>query len=163
MINICYVYESDPSWAGRIIRWFTNGKFSHVAICYESSDWKDVWVVEAVLKGVLARPVRNRKWAAIVRAKYDAAPYVRSAEKFIGEKYDIPSLLIFGWLILAWRWFRLKVRRPHRPGNSQFCSELAAHTILPVLGYVIPDPQWVDPDQLYALQKAYPEFFEVDI
>jgi hypothetical protein len=42
------------------------------------------------------------------------------------------------------------------------CSELAAHTLLPVLGPVIDDPQWVDPDTLLRIQKENPALFTVE-
>lgn len=163
MTNIRYVYEHDGGFVARAIRWFTKGSYNHVAILFESEDWRSNWVLEAIERGVVARPEKKRKWRAIVTPKYDASNYVRAAARFVGEKYDFRAFFIFAWILLAWRWLRLKVRRPHLSGNAQFCSELCAHTILPVLGNAIEDPQWIDPDTLFKLQCAYPEFYEVKL
>lgn len=161
MNRVRYVYEASNSIPGRAIRWFTRGRVNHVAITYDSDDWEAAWVVEAVPKGVVSRPVRNRKWTHIVTPKYDAVPYVREAQEFVDRKYEFKAIFLFAIFILAWRWFKLKLRRPTLGGKAQICSELAAHTVLPVLGPEIENPQWVHPEELLSLQEAYPEHFDV--
>lgn len=161
MKNVRYVYEADDSIPGRAIRWFTKGRVNHVAMTYDSDDWEAEWVVEAVPKGTVSRPVRNRKWTHVVTPKYNAAPYLRAAQEFVDQKYEFKAIFLFAIFILAWRWFRMKLRRPALKGKAQICSELAAHTVLPVLGPEIENPQWVHPEELLSLQEAHPEFYDV--
>lgn len=161
MKNVVYVYEADDSIPGRAIRWFTKGRVNHVAIMYDSEDWESEWVTEAVPKGTITRPVRNRKWTHIVTPKYDAAPYLRAAQEFVDQKYEFKAIFLFAIFILAWRWFRLKIRRPTLSGKAQICSELAAHTVMPILGHAFENPQWVHPEELLSLQEQYPEQFDV--
>ena len=162
MKNIRYVYEADDNFIGKAIRWFTKGRVNHVAIMYDSDDWEAEWVTEAIARGrVVARPVRNRKWTHVVTAKYDAVPYLRAAQEFVDQKYEFKAIFLFAVFILAWRWFKLKLRRPTLSGKAQICSEIAAHTVIPVLGPEIENPQWVHPEELLSLQEKYPEFFDV--
>ena len=170
MKNVRYVYEADDNFIGKAIRWFTNGRVNHVALTYDSDDWDTVvdgetkraeWVVEAIPKGTVSRPVRNRKWTHVVTPKYDAIPYLKAAQEFVDRKYEFKAIFLFAIFILAWRWFRLKLRRPTLAGKAQICSELAAHTVLPILGPAIENPQWVHPEELLLLQEAYPEHFDV--
>lgn len=161
MRNIRYVYESDDSFVSRAIRWFTRGRVSHVGMLYSSADWEGDWIAEALPKGTMCRPVRSRKWAYIVTPKYNAVPHLQATQEFVDRKYDFKGFFLFAVLILAWRWLRLKLRKPTLSGKDQICSEWAAHTLLPVLGPVIDDPQWVHPEELLKLQEQFPDFFEV--
>lgn len=161
MRNICYVYEADDNFIGKAIRWFTNGRVNHVAMTFASDDWEAEWVVEAVPKGTVCRPVRKRRWTHIVTPKYDAVPYLRAAQDFVDRKYEFKAIFLFAIFILAWRWLRIKCHRPSLSGKAQICSELAAHTVLPVLGPEIENPQWVHPEELLSLQEKHSEFFDV--
>jgi hypothetical protein len=162
-----FAYERTGGFVARAIRWFTKAPINHVAILFHSTDWDGDWVVEAVvekgLSRVVCRPARGRKWWAVVTPKYDSVPYLQAAQEFVDQRYDFQGFFLFVPLILAWRWFRLKLKRPALAGKSQICSELATHVALPAVGYSkeLADPQWVDPWTLYRVQKSLPELFEV--
>jgi hypothetical protein len=161
MNNVKITFETNNSFIGRAIRWFTRGRVDHVAIEYGSSDWESKWATEAALKGVVARPARNRKWSYVASTKYDATRDLRVIQEFIGQKYDFVSFFLWAFFILAWRWLRVKIRKPFMKSKSQYCSEYAAHLLVARKGPVV-DPQWVTPEQLLTELEKYPDDYKVD-
>lgn len=163
MKDVKCVFERDDTFLGRAIRWFTSGRVNHVAVTYRSEDWQSEWVVEALPKGVTCRPVRNRKWAYVVTPKKDVSKSLRAASDYLDRKYDFKGFFLFAIIILAWRWLRIKIRKPSLSGKAQICSEFATHVILlPVLGPVVDDPQWVHPEELLAICEQHPDFYTVE-
>lgn len=149
MKHIQYGYESHK------------GRVNHIAILYHSEDWGTRWVLEALPKGVMCRPDRNRKWTHIVTPKYPAVHLVQKAEEFVHQKYDFKRFFLFALIILAWRWLKLKIKNPRLSGKSQICSEIAARTLPAALYIELGDPQWVHPEQLLKIQENHPELFTV--
>ena len=49
MIRI--IFTASHNIGGRLIRWFTKGRTSHVMIQYNSRDWGEPWIVEAMALG----------------------------------------------------------------------------------------------------------------
>ena len=161
MRDVCFTFEADDNFIGKAIRWFTDSDVNHVAAEFGSIDWEATWVVEAIPKGTVCRPSRNRKWTYIVTPKYDAREHIRAAQDFVDRKYEFKAIFLFAIFILAWRWFRLKWHKPFLKGKDQICSELVSHMVLPVLGPVIEDPQWTDPGKLLRIFQAYPKHYNV--
>jgi len=167
MNNIQIGFQTGTSWIARMIRWFERvaggkGLTNHVAIRYDSDDWRAKWITAADNRGVVAKPEGKRKWTFLVTPKYDATAHLRVIQEYIGQKYDFPSFFLWAFFILMYRWFRVKIRRPHMKSKAQYCSEYAAHLLIAREGLVIENPQWVRPDQLLVLFKAYPDDYRVD-
>ena len=161
MRNVRIVFESNQSFIGKMIHWFTRGRVDHVAIIYDSEDWQSPWVTEASTSGMIAKPARSRKWSWVVTPKYDAVGHLQSIQEFIGQKYDFQSFFLWIPFLLAWRWLKVKLRRPSMSSRAQYCSEYAAHLALARLGSVVEDPQWVHPEQLLKIFEEHPDDYEV--
>lgn len=161
MNNVQVNFETGGSWLARAIRWFTRGRVNHVAITYDSADWKSRWVTEADTPGVIAKPERSRKWTWVVVPKYDAVAHLQVVQQYIGQKYDFQSFFLWIPILLLWRWLKLKVRKPTMSSKAQYCSEYAAHIAIARLGPVVDDPQWVHPEQLLCIFESAPDDYEV--
>jgi hypothetical protein len=156
--NIRFAFEKDKGIIPWLIRRLTKCKYNHVAVIYDSVDWEDQWVVEAAFRGVRAIPDKNRKWECIATPMYDLSEELRSESKYIGEKYELKALFIFAWIILAWRWLKLKVRKPYLKGNRQICSELVAHVVKHIHPEEFKRPQWTSPADLLHFFKNSPHY-----
>jgi len=162
MQNVRLCFETGSHFIARAIRWFTKGRVNHVAVTYDGDDFECEMVVEALARGVFLRESRNRTWTYVVTPKYpEAVDHMRATKSYIGRKYDVEGFALFGLIILAWRWFRIKVKKPHLTSKAQFCSEYAAHLAVAKLGPVVGDPQWVSPEKLLEIFEAYPAYYDV--
>jgi hypothetical protein len=145
--DVRLVFTASKTFFGRLIRWLTGGKVSHVFLEYDSSLWGGRWVAEATVGGVRkvssARARHNVVWE--YRAKQDTRVACYSIAKYFGNAYDYAGIFVFAWLIIAWKWLKLKVRRPHRSTKSQVCSELIARW---AIAYGAPGTTNWDPEQV---------------
>jgi len=149
--RIRIVFERSNTWLGAIIRWLTRSKLNHVAVEYYSTDWQEDWAIEAELRGVWTRPSYQRKWLHEFEVLYDVSEDMRKAQRFIGDNYDFKGIFVFGWLLLFWRLFKVRLRRPWASSKGQLCSELVSRMILPQTGSMIANPQWTTPQELYNI------------
>lgn len=191
MKNTCIVFERDENFIGRAIRWFTNSDVNHVAVEYLSNDWKEEMVFEAIPRGVWIRPSKRRKWRYVFRAKFEGVEDdTRKAGQYIDKKYDFAGFFLFIPFILAWRWFKVKLRRPLHKTKGLFCSELVAvilhrvitgqrkvasearvmrggvekvHSAVRVAKAVErmeTDPQWTTPQDILVFCASRPDLFD---
>jgi hypothetical protein len=161
MKDICIVFERDKGFIARAIRWFTKGEVNHVAVKYDSEDWQEEWIVEAMPRGVFARKSKNRKWyAAFKFYSKDGTETddLRRISKHIGEKYDFATFFMFMWVQLCWRWLKLKVKKPWRSAKGQICSELIARLLEKDIQFE--NPQWVHPQELLEICRSRKDLFE---
>ena len=152
------VFEQDNGFVPRVIRWLTRSDVNHVALRYLSEDWTSEWVAEAAARGVRAVPDHGRKWKHRFIVKYNAVADVQAAQKYIGERYDFVGLVLFGVFIVAWRWLKVKLRRPMHPTSGQFCSEFVAHMLNPKIPF--PEPQWVTPQDILLVCQDRVDLFQ---
>lgn len=157
------VFTASKTLFGRLIRWFTRGKVSHVFLEYDSSLWGGRWVAEATIGGVRKVPSYKARHNVIFeyRATKAGNAACNSIAKYFGNAYDYINILIFAWFIIAWRWLKLKIRRPHRSTKAQVCSELVARW---VIAYGVPgvsgwNPEYVTPQMIADVCAANSEFF----
>lgn len=163
--DVRLVFTASKTWFGRLIRWLTGGKASHVFLEYDSTLWGGRWVAEATVGGVRKVPAYKARHNIVYeyQVKQDPRVACESIAKFFGNAYDYAGLFIFGWFIIAWKWLKLKVRRPHRNSKSQLCAELIARWMI---AYGVPgtdgwNPECISPqsiaDKCFANQ---PKLFE---
>jgi hypothetical protein len=156
--KIYIVFERTNGWIGKAIRWFTGGEVNHVAIMYDSEDWQEQWLVEALERGVFAHKRTNEKYYEVYElCADDAAEAVRGVGKYIGEWYDYIGILGFALVKLWWRVFKRKLKKPFTSSKGQLCSELVARVLQ---RYVhIQNPQWVEPNELLKICRSNPQLF----
>ena len=170
MIKI--VLTSSNSLIGKIIRWITNGDVSHVFIQYPSDLWGGEWAAEALSKGVIKRPAEKARHRVVrdYRCKFDAKPGLHAIREYIGVPYAFEGILIAGWLILLYRIFKKKIRRPLHNTSAQFCSEVTARFFdavpeLPKPQLPLHDGAWnfnvVSPEDIDCYATANPKWFDV--
>jgi hypothetical protein len=163
--DIRLVFTASKTFFGKIIRWLTGGKVSHVFLEYDSSLWGGRWVAEATVGGVRKVPSYKARHNVVweYRAAMDTRVACRSIARYFGNTYDYAGLLVFAWFIIAWRWLKLKAKKPHRSTKSQVCAELIARW---VTAYGVPGSQDWDPDRVTPQMIAdacftnQPKFFE---
>lgn len=160
MKNIIVVFEKDKGIVPWIIRKLTKSEVNHVAISYESADWEGEWVAEAATKGVRTVPRKHRQWRKAFKIKYNAVDHVREAGEYIGNKYDFAGLFGFGWIILMWNLFKVRVRKPWRSASKQLCSEWVSRILIHHDEISFEDPEWVNPQQIVELCEQRPDLFE---
>jgi len=163
--DVRLVFTASRTWFGRLIRWLTGGKVSHVFLEYDSTLWGGRWVAEATVGGVRKVPAYKVRHNIVYEYRVQMDPNVacNAIAKFFGNAYDYAGILIFGWCIIAWRWLKLKARRPHRSTKSQVCAELIARWMI---AYGVSGTDGWDPDKITPqgiADKCFinqPKFFE---
>lgn len=168
MIRIAFT--ASPRLLARLIRKMTHGRASHSFILYESQTWGGDWVAEATVGGVRMVPAEKsmHNVVAVYGCKFDASLALQKIRQHVGDGYDYAGLLFFGWAILMWRLFRVKVRRPWRSSSEEFCSEFVAMflkacqdlELIPKQGALDPDPEKNNPEVLFSILEACPAHFE---
>jgi hypothetical protein len=161
-MKVWVVFESGKGFGDRAIQWFTRSPVNHVAFEYESMDWDARWTAEAATKGVRAVPSRTRTWSHRFLVKYDVVDSLRKTSEYIGEKYDYTGLLVFGFFILAWRWFKVKLRKPLYKTKGLFCSEFVCHALKDKLPE-LPEAQWTTPQDILTACSNHPDLFEKEL
>jgi len=119
------VFTASNDLLSRSIRWFTNGRASHVAIGAQLCGVPVL--IHATVGGVLVSPrakwLRGRKLVAEYAFTNGSGVDVAGAVKRLGERYDYVGL--FGFVpILVARWFGVRIRNPFASPRAVVCSEL---------------------------------------
>jgi len=158
------VFTASNTLLGKLIRWITKSKVSHVFIEYHSSQWGGQWALEAYITGVRKVPVsrvRHHVVAEFECLNIPSQAFLRIG-KLVGEGYDFSGLFLFAWLHIIWKWFGKKMRKPLNATKGQFCSELGAR-FLDAAGVSDPrldDPEKASPQILFEVCSAFPEMFK---
>jgi len=161
MKKVWIVLEKNKGFVQRCIRWFTKSEVDHVAILYWSDFWQSNFILEAVPSGVKIRPAKDRKFTHKFLVKYNIAPDIRLAVDKIGQPYDFVSLLAFGWLILCWRYLKIKAKYPWKDAYGQFCSELVGRIMKRNKDICLPESQWVSPEDILRECRQLSIFEEI--
>jgi len=163
MNDVRLVFTTSSHWIGRLIRWFTKSKTSHIYIEYSSGVWGGRWAAEAKqsVRKILASKARKGV-VAEYRFREDITDALRAGSGAFGQKYDYAGIIVFAWAIIQWQVFRKKFRKPLNATKGMFCSELVAN-ILQHANYPEPldwDPELVSPEDLLQYCERHPELFE---
>jgi hypothetical protein len=171
-MSVSLVFTTSNTLVSRIIRWFTNGRVSHAMILYDDPTWGGQWCAEATVGGVKMVPAEKAMKGvyAVYKCKFDALPALQAVREEIGDRYDYIGLLYFGWVILMWRLFKKKWKRPWRRAGEEYCSEFVAMMLLAAkkLGLVtdftalLDYPEDNTPESLLEVGERNPESLEKD-
>ncbi len=126
MNDVRIVFTASQSWFGRMIRWFTKSKVSHVFI--EFPVWDRRMAIEATVGGtrmVLAHKVRHDV-VAEYRLNVDTKSALIKLMPYLGTPYDYSGLLLLAWAKIAADWAKAKYRQPFYGTKAAKCSELVA-------------------------------------
>ena len=170
-MNVSFVFTKSNSLISRIIRWFTNGRVSHVMIMYDNSPWGGQWIAEATVGGVRMVPAeKDMKGGGIVAiydCKFDAQPALKAMRDHIGDGYFYTGLIFFAWAIFLGRILKRKIRSPFTNTTEEFCSEFAAMVlvkaeelkIVPTLNGLYQIPVENDPEDMLEVMEKNPDQF----
>ena len=114
------------SWLATLIRWIAGIKYNHVGVV--AVDGNDYFIVEAIGRGIVSRPLfprlQNRK-VKIRRLKTPLPTVSGRAFSMVGAKYDFAGLLWYQLLFhLVGDWFGYK--SPEKAARKFYCYEFAA-------------------------------------
>lgn len=144
--DVRIIFTASNTLFGKLIRKLTGGTVSHAMLEYDSSLWGGRWIAEATVGGV--RKVLSHKSRHNVvceyRLKADPREGCHAIAEYFGSAYDYVGIFWFAWFIIAWRWLKMKVRRPASSSKAQMCSELMARFVRP---YLTEDALW-NPDRI---------------
>lgn len=149
--DVRLVFTASKTLFGRLIRWLTSSPVSHVFLEYDSTLWGGRWVAEATIGGVRKVPSYKARHNVVCEYKLTANPELgcKAIAKFFGNAYDYVGIFWMAWFVIAWRWLRLKFKKPLRSSKSQLCSELMARFVEPYIqqakGW---DPEEITPEGL---------------
>jgi len=162
---VLLVFTASSHPISRAIRWLTRSPVSHVFIEYESEGWGGRWAAEATTTGVrkVQAQVARKSVYAEIECLFDPRPGYEAVGALVGKRYDYFGVALLGLVVAAWRWFRVKLRVPHRSALSQFCSEFAARWLM---GCKVPrtehwDPNRAAPGRLYKFALTHPRHFKL--
>lgn len=114
------------AWYSKVIEWFTNGP-SHAALVYVDDEFGAWLQLGSEANGWVFIPCRT---SDILRAYelpgIDLWKGVRKQIGWLNAPYDFGGLFGMAWVMVAWRWFKMKVRNPLQSRKAWFCSEMVA-------------------------------------
>ncbi len=127
MVKVAF-YKGKPSGifaaiGDDLIRWWTNGPYSHAEIITQSNDKGEVYSHSAVFLGgagvrsIWRSDITEANWDVVELPDINAADVEKWFSDRIGCKYDLIGLLGFVW------------RRDQYSKNKYFCSETVADSI----------------------------------
>jgi hypothetical protein len=159
MRKVSIVFYNGNSWVSKVIKWFTRSKVNHVALTYDSQDWGGEMTIEAAANGVICHKSTRKPSCEFVITDIEAFEKIKTIVSYLGEFYDYIGILKFGIVLLWWKIFKKRIRKPLRSTNGQFCSELVARYMQSLPGVIIKNPQWVSPGDLLDICKKNPDIF----
>jgi hypothetical protein len=142
-------FEILTSWLTWLIRRFTRSRVSHVAI---GTHFHGVPVVLHSTQGGVQITLRevflhDNKIVEEYVVKPDVGEGIAHAVRYIGARYDYVGLVGYAAVILAWRWFRKKIKNPTASPRALVCSEFVVQ-----LNWKAALPEWngLDPERTNA-------------
>jgi hypothetical protein len=159
MNKVWIAFERDSGFSAWLVRKVSGFEYNHVAIIYESTDWDALWVAEAMTRGVRATPQKKRIWRKRFLINHAQIwDSLRVNAIHFGERYDYQGLVVFGLLLLCWRYLKLKVRHPLRSYKGLFCSEYLA-LVLNGINIKLDCPQFIDVRTIWSTCLQNPDTF----
>lgn len=161
--DVRIIFTASNTLFGRLIRKLTGGTVSHAMLEYDSSLWGGRWIAEATVSGVRKVLSHKSRHNVICEYKFKSDPKkgCRAIAEYFGSAYDFAGIFWFAWFIIAWRWLKLKVRRPASTSKAQVCSELMARFVQPYLDKGLPwNPSKITPEELRQTCEINTTLFE---
>jgi len=161
MDDVRLVFTASQSWFGRLIRWFTKSKTSHVFI--EFPVWDRRMVVESTVGGtrmVLATKARHGV-VAEYKLNVETKPSLIKLMPYLGTPYDYSGLLLLAWARIALSWAKAKVKQPLWGTKAVKCSELVA-VFINELGLLQEDWvfEFISPEDIRTYVSKHEDKFE---
>lgn len=132
------------SWAIRLV---TRSHASHSMITVDFYGMS--CLLHCTVGGVQITP--RAKWLRdnVVTQEFafvaDVTDRIPDAAKHLNERFDYVGFFGFGIVVLAWRWFKKKIRNPIHTPTSFVCSEFVLE--LDRAGVVVPEWSGLDPER----------------
>lgn len=126
--DVRIVFTASKTWFGKLIRWVTRSKVSHVFI--EFPVWDRRMAGEATIGGtrmVLSEKARHNVVAEF-KIHADTQPGLIELAKHLGSAYDYAGLFVILWAKTL-ELFKRKMKAPRWSTKSQKCSELIANVL----------------------------------
>jgi len=145
------VFYASTSPISQAIRWLTHSRTSHAAIGTAEHGVRVLFHCSVGGPQVTNRRLferSDRQVAEFVLPDFDES-MLRRAELEMGLNYSYAKLLWLAFAILAWRWLRLKVRRPRSTPRSMVCSEFVCRLGHPLFSHL--DPETATPEDLLRI------------
>jgi hypothetical protein len=167
---VTLVFTTTGSWVSAIIRWFTGGIASHVAIGTDLHGvpvllHADVGGVQLSHRGRFFGDFGSNAVVAEYRFVGDVAEArLARAVAHLGDRYDYAGLFGYAPVMVA-RWLGKKIRNPLASPRAMVCSEFVL--LLDVGGDLVPawqglDPERTTPEDLLAICKESVAFCRVE-
>jgi len=128
---ITIVFTSPKHWTllSWLIKKFTKSESSHTAI---GVDLHGIPVlIHSTMGGVQVTPRDKFLKTDYIVEEYKFIPDMSSGLKHavshLGENYDYVGIIGYAMLIVAWRWFKKKIKNPLASPKSLVCSEFVLH------------------------------------
>jgi hypothetical protein len=140
------LFLTSRSWISAVIRWFTEGKASHVAIGMELHGvpilmHADVGGVQVSLR---SKVLQGHSIVAEYECLTIPETHIYGAVACLGERYDYVGL--FGYaLVIAARHIGKRVKNPFASPRAMVCSEFVLS--LDRTGEFVPPWAFLDPEQ----------------
>jgi hypothetical protein len=159
------VFTATNTLLGRLIRWVTRSKVSHVFIEYPSQKWGGQWALESGAVGVRKVPAERARHDIVFEFECVKIPdrAFKQIGQYVGTRYDVGGLFVFAWAKIVWRWSGRKIRKPLNNTHGQFCSELVSRFFKAanIIDDRLADPELVSPQTIYSICVNKPDMFRL--
>lgn len=165
MSEASIIFSTTGGIFGRLVRWFTRSRVSHVGI---ATTFHGVLVViHADFGGVQvmlwSKFIReNEPVVSFIPMDIDVDGAILSAVSEVGEAYDYVGILGYAVVMIARRWGR-RIANPLAGAKAAVCSELVARALCAVLpewrSFI--DPEQVTPEDLLCLVEQSKHFTRI--
>jgi hypothetical protein len=159
------VFTASQTWMGRVIRWLSKGRVSHVFLQHQSKVWGGDWATEATWPMVLQRPAERSRHNIVKEffCEFGAPAALSQIRDEVGKWYSFDGLFALGFWLLFWRVFHRKLRHPFHSVRGNLCSELVvkmlrAATDVPNTRDL--DPDYTTPEMLLTFCEMHPAQFK---
>ena len=129
-ISVCFTAPKKWTLLSWLIKLFTKSKVSHAALCV------DVYGTKVLLHSTMGgvqfthrkKYERNDNIVEEYLIKEDVSSGLNHAiNEHLGDNYDYVGLLGYAYLLVLWRWLKIKVKNPMASPTALVCSEFVLH------------------------------------
>lgn len=125
--DIIVGFSTGSSIVARLIRWFTQSKISHVYVRYYDCSLGTWMVIGAKFLGVEVESFSKFKEKSKIIFEFKCLKSLDVALKTmssrIGQPYDFPALLGMSWVVLMWKWMKVRIVNPFSDSRTFICTE----------------------------------------